>query len=42
LTNEEYVPDNVIFDVAAGLSIGCLDGTSGNYFLYDQNGKLTN
>lgn len=42
LTNEEYVPDNVIFDVAAGLTIGCLDGTSGNYFLYDQNGKLTN
>lgn len=42
LTNEEYVPDNIIFDVAAGLTIGCLDGTSGNYFLYDQNGKLTN
>ena len=41
-TNEEYVPDAAIFDVADGLSIECLDGSAGNYFLYDQNGYLNN
>lgn len=42
LTNEEYVPDAAIFDISDGLSIGCLDDTAGNYFLYDQNGYLNN
>ena len=41
-TNEEYVPDAVIFDVSDGLSIGFSDNTAGNYFLYDQNGYLNN
>ncbi|MBQ7820083.1 MAG: hypothetical protein IJ341_10350 [Bacteroidales bacterium] len=35
LINEEYVPDQAIFDVSSGLSIGCLDDTAGNYYLYD-------
>ena len=42
LINEEYVPDQAIFDVSSGLSIGCLDDTAGNYYLYDQNGYLNN
>lgn len=42
LTNEEYVPDQAIFDVSSGLTIGCLDDTAGNYYLYDQNGYLNN
>ena len=42
LINEEYVPDQVIFDISSGLSIGCLDDTAGNYYLYDQNGYLNN
>lgn len=42
LINEEFVPDPTIFDVAHGLSVGCMDNTSGNYFLFDQNGYLIN
>lgn len=40
--NEEDVPDNTTFDALSALQIVCLDGTDGNYFLYDQNGAIKN
>lgn len=40
--NEEKVPDKTTKDAAMGLSIECLDGSEGNYFVYNQNGKINN
>lgn len=40
--NEEKVPDQTTKDAAMGLSIECLDGSEGNYFVYNQNGKINN
>ena len=40
-TNEEYVAD-VNADTTTALSIVFMDETKGNYFLYDQNGKIIN
>ena len=40
-TNEEYVAD-VSADTTTALSIVFMDETKGNYFLYDQNGKIIN
>lgn len=40
--NEEYVPDSKTQDAAIALSIYCEDGTEGNYFIYNQNGKINN
>ena len=40
--NEEDVPDDSTYDAVSALQIVCLDGTDGNYFLYDQNGAIKN
>lgn len=40
--NEEKVPDQTTKDAAMGLSIECLDESEGNYFVYNQNGKINN
>lgn len=40
--NEEYVPDSKTQDASTALSIYCKDDSEGNYFLYDQNGKIIN
>lgn len=40
--NEEKVPDQTTKDASMGLSIECLDGSEGNYFVYNQNGKINN
>lgn len=40
--NEEYVPDPKTQDASTALSIYCKDDSEGNYFLYDQNGKIIN
>lgn len=40
--NEEHVPDSKTQDAAVALSIYCEDGTEGNYFIYNQNGKINN
>lgn len=40
--NEELVPDQTTLKASTALSIRCLDGSEGNYLLYDQNGKLIN
>lgn len=40
--NEEYVPDDITVDAATALSIVCMDRTEGNYYLYNQNGKINN
>ena len=40
--NEENVPDKITYDAATALSIVCEDGSEGNYFLYNQNGKIEN
>lgn len=42
LTNEEYVPDQISVEAATALQIVCEDGSEGNYFLYNQNGKINN
>lgn len=40
--NEEHVPDAITYDVSTSLSIVCEDGSEGNYFIYNQNGKIIN
>lgn len=40
--NEEDVPDDITVSATSALSIVCLDGSDGNYFLYDQNGSIKN
>lgn len=40
--NEELVPDQTTLKASTALSIYCLDRSEGNYFLYNQNGKLAN
>lgn len=40
--NEEYVPDSKTQDAATALSIYCEDNSEGNYFIYNQNGKINN
>lgn len=40
--NEELVPDQTTLKASTALSIRCLDNSEGNYFLYNQNGKLIN
>ena len=40
--NEEDVPDDTTQNALSALQIVCLDGTDGNYFLYDQNGAIKN
>lgn len=42
LENEEYVPDTASVEAATALQIVCEDGSEGNYFLYNQNGKIIN
>lgn len=40
--NEEDVPDKTTKDAITALSIVCEDGSEGNYFIYNQNGKIIN
>lgn len=40
--NEEHVPDAITYDVGSALSIICEDGSEGNYFIYNQNGRIIN
>lgn len=40
--NEEDVPDETTKDASVGLTIECLDDSEGNYFIYNQNGKINN
>lgn len=40
--NEEHVPDAITKNVSTQLSIVCEDESDGNYFIYDQNGKIIN
>mgnify|MGYP003479373579 FL=1 len=40
--NEEDVPDKTTKDAITALSIICEDGSEGNYFIYNQNGKIIN
>lgn len=40
--NEEDVPDKTTKDASVGLTIECLDDSEGNYFIYNQNGKINN
>ena len=40
--NEEEVPDKLTVDASTALSIKCLDNTEGNYYIYNQNGKINN
>ena len=42
LTNEVRVVDSATFDVSSQLSIYYEDGSEGNYFIYDSNGRLIN
>lgn len=42
LTNEVRVVDSATFDVSSQLSIYYEDGSEGNYFIYDTNGRLIN
>lgn len=42
LTNEVRVVDSATFDVSSQLSIYYEDGSEGNYFIYDNNGRLIN
>lgn len=41
-TNEEDVPDKTTFEATSALSIYCADKSEGNYFIYNQNGKIIN
>jgi hypothetical protein len=41
-TNEEKVKDKTTYDATTALSIRFLDGSEGNYLIYDQNGKIIN
>lgn len=40
--NEELVPDQTTLKASTALSIYCIDKSEGNYFLYNQNGKIIN
>lgn len=40
--NEENVPDGKTWDASSALSIHCEDSSEGNYFIYNQNGKINN
>lgn len=40
--NEEKVPDEKTWDVSTALSIVCMDNSEGNYYIYNQNGKINN
>ena len=40
--NEEKVPDEKTWDASTALSIICLDNSEGNYYIYNQNGKINN
>ena len=40
LRNMEKVVDALTYDASTALSIQCEDGSEGNYFIYDQNGKI--
>ena len=42
LTNEVRVVDSATFDASSQLSIFYEDGSEGNYFIYDNNGRLIN
>ena len=41
-TNKEAVPDQPTLEAATALTIYCEDGSEGNYFIYNQNGKILN
>lgn len=38
--NKNYVPDKKSVEAATALQIVCEDGSEGNYFVYNQNGKI--
>ena len=40
--NERATIDSLTYDVATQLSIECQDGSEGNYFIYNQSGKIIN
>lgn len=40
--NEADVPDKTTWDAATALSIVCMDNSEGNYYIYNQNGKINN
>ena len=40
--NEEEVPDKKTWDASNALSIVCGDNSEGNYYIYNQNGKINN
>lgn len=40
--NEEEVPDNKTWEAASALQIHCEDDSEGNYYIYNQNGKINN
>lgn len=40
--NEIQVVDDLTYRAATALAIICEDGSEGNYFIYDQNGKIIN
>ena len=40
--NEEQVPDTKTWDAASALQIICEDNSEGNYYIYNQNGKINN
>ena len=41
-TNEANVPDDVTYDATVDLTINYTDNSKGNYFIYNQNGKIIN
>ena len=40
--NEENIPDDITVKVSTALSIVCTDNSEGNYYIYNQNGKINN
>lgn len=40
--NEEEVPDNKTWEASSALQIRCEDDSEGNYYIYNQNGKINN
>ena len=40
--NEEEVPDNKTWEATSALQIRCEDDSEGNYYIYNQNGKINN
>ncbi len=40
--NEENIPDDITVEVSTALSIVCTDNSEGNYYIYNQNGKINN